>query len=102
MADCKFNATQILKITKLAEQKRVSLIAFLELCLTSSTCEDLKKRQLLQAAEAEFLDILEKTKSLKIISVIGVPICCNSNIFNCAVMVYQGSILWVIPKINLS
>ena len=62
VADCIFNAEQIVEAAKSASQKGASIIVFPELSITGYTCGDLFFQQaLLKAAEDQLALIINKT-----------------------------------------
>lgn len=102
VADCEFNEKQIENLIIKAEGKGVEIISFPELCLTGYTCGDLFAQQLLiDAAENTLYKLLNFTRSLNIISIIGMPMQFNSMLLNVAVVIQCGKILGVIPKTYL-
>jgi NAD+ synthase (glutamine-hydrolysing) len=102
VADVEFNVQQIESLIVQAEGKGVELIVFPELCITGYTCQDLFSQQLLlDKAEESLLVLLDFTRKLNIISVVGVPVRVGSLLYNCAVVIQQGSILGVVPKTHL-
>lgn len=102
VADCEFNASQIIAQIKEAESKESSLIVFPELCVTGYTCSDLfLQSTLLKTAKRAVKRIISETADLNIISIIGVPVALRQSLFNCAVVIYKGKILGVVPKVNI-
>lgn len=102
VADCEFNANQIIEQIKEAYKNGASLIVFPELCITGYTCSDLfLQSTLLRAAENAVEKIIRETENLDIISIVGVPIAHRQSLFNCAVVIFKGDILGVVPKINI-
>ena len=67
--------------------------------LTGYTCGDLfLQDQLLIDSEKALRKVLEETKELDIISIVGMPIRHDNQLFNCAVVMEKGQILGVVPK----
>ena len=84
------------------EKEFVQLAVFPELVLTGYTCNDLFLQDLLlDKVEAELLDLAKFTKSSNCISVIGAPLRFNGKLYNCGVVIGNGTILGVVPKINI-
>ena len=99
VADCKFNAGQIEKEVIIAEGRGVRVIVFPELCLTGYTCGDLFAQQLLlEEAEMGLMQILNNTRQLDIISIVGMPVPLNGALLNAAVVLQKGKVLGVVPK----
>ncbi|WP_373827885.1 NAD(+) synthase [Bacteroides heparinolyticus] len=102
VADCRFNVEQIEKEIIIADGKGVQIIAFPELCITGYTCGDLFAQQLLlEEAEIGLIRILNDTRQMDIISILGMPVACNGLLLNVAVVIQKGKVLGVIPKTYL-
>ncbi len=99
VGDCKYNAQQIESLIIQAEGKGVEIICFPELCITAYTCGDLFAQQLLlEEAEMSLIGILDFTRSLDIISIIGLPVSYHGTLLNCAAVIQKGKILGLVPK----
>ena len=102
VADCKFNAQQIDAQIAIADGKGVQIIVFPELCITGYSCADLfGQTLLLEEAEIALMQIMNNTRQMDIISIVGMPIAVNSTLLNCAVAFQKGKILGVVPKTYL-
>ena len=102
VADVDYNVQQIESLIAQAEGKGVEVIVFPELSLTGYTCQDLFRQQLLlDKAEEALLKLLDFTRKLDIISVVGMPVRIGPLLYNCAVVVQSGSLLGVVPKTYL-
>ena len=102
IGDCKHNAQQIESLIIQAEGKGTEIICFPELCITAYTCGDLFAQQiLLDDAEMALISILDFTRSLDIISIIGLPIPYRGTLLNCAAIIQKGKILGIVPKTYL-
>lgn len=93
------NAEEIIKEIKKAVKLGVSIVTTPELSITGYTCGDLfLQDQLLVDSENALQKVLEETKSLDIISILGMPIRHDNQLFNCAVVIQNGKILGIVPK----
>ena len=102
IADCKYNAGQLESLIAIADGKGVQIITFPEMCITAYTCGDLFGQQLLlEEAEMGLMQILNNTRQLDIISILGMPIAVNSTVINAAVVIQKGKILGIVPKTYL-
>ena len=102
VADCRFNAKEIEQEIIIAEGKGVQIIAFPELCITGYTCGDLFAQQLLlEEAEMGLIQIVNTTRQLDIIAILGMPIALNGVLLNAAVVIQKGKVLGVVPKTYL-
>lgn len=99
VADCTYNAERIIELARQAAQQDSSLVVFPELCVTAYTCGDLfLQTRLLDSAEAALFKIAQQTATLDLIIVVGVPIRDFGALYNCAAVLFHGSILGLIPK----
>lgn len=101
VADCKFNAQQIDTQIAIADGKGVQIIVFPELCITGYTCADLFDKLLLEEAEIALMQIMNNTRQMDIISIVGMPLVVNGTLMNCAVALQKGKILGIVPKTYL-
>nr|WP_317359803.1 NAD(+) synthase [uncultured Tyzzerella sp.] len=99
VADCFFNATNIIENIKKAEKNKTSLIVFPELCITGYTCSDLFLQDtLLEDSKKALKKILQETKNLNITCIVGMPLQYLGKLYNCGVCFYKGNILGIVPK----
>lgn len=93
------NAKEIVKMLRKADKEGVSIVTTPELALTGYTCGDLFLQDDLLNKSEETLDfILKETDNIDIISIIGMPIRCNNQLINSAVVISKGNILGIVPK----
>ena len=82
-----------------AEGKGVEILCFPELSITSYSCGDLFAQQmLLDEAEMALIELMNFTRSMNVIVIIGVPVVHRGALLNCAAVVQRGRLLGVIPK----
>ncbi len=102
VADCFYNAKNIIEDIKKAEKNKTSIICFPELCITGYTCSDLfLQDSLLQDSQKALKHIVQETKDLNITCIVGMPIEFLDKLYNCAVCFYKGKILGIIPKTHI-
>ena len=102
VADVEYNVQQIESLIAQAEGRGVEVIVFPELCITGYTCQDLFKEQLLlDRSEAAILTLLDFTRKLDIISIVGLPVVINGLLYNCAAVIQGGTLLGLVPKAYL-
>ena len=102
VADVEYNLQQIESLIAQAEGRGIEMMVFPELCLTGYTCQDLFKEQLLlDRAESAVIALLDFTRKLDIISIIGLPVVVNGLLYNCAAIIQGGQLLGIIPKTYL-
>lgn len=102
VADSEYNTLQIENIIAQAEGKGVEIIVFPELCITGYSCQDLFRQSLLlEQVEASMLMLLDFTRNLDIISIVGLPVVVGDMLLNCAAVIQKGDLLGLIPKTYL-
>ena len=102
VADVEYNVQQIESLIAQAEGQGVEIIVFPELSLTGYSCQDLFKEQLLvDKAEEGLLVLLDFTRKLDIISIVGLPVQIGALLYNCAAVIQGGTLLGVVPKTYL-
>lgn len=102
VADCGYNGEQILENIRAAEALGVKLLVFPELCISGYTCGDLFLQDtLVQACRREILRLLEQTKDLDLLFVVGFPFAYLNRLYNVAAFCKGGQILGLVPKRNL-
>ena len=102
VADVTYNVQQIESLIAQAEGRGAEIIVFPELSLTGYSCQDLFRQQLLlDKAEEGLLVLLDFTRKLDIIAVVGLPVRIGSLLYNCAAVVQHGSLLGLVAKTYL-
>ena len=102
VADVAYNVQEIEKLIALAEGEGVELLCFPELSLTGYTCQDLFQEQLLiMKSEEGLLRLLDFTRQLDIVCVVGLPVQAGGLLLNCAAVIQGGALLGVVPKTYL-
>lgn len=99
IGDTEHNALQIIKAVESAAKERVNCIVFPELCISGYTCGDLFLQDLLmKKAEEGVRKIADATQGLDILVAVGAPVMALGQRYNCAVLIYQGNIIGIVPK----
>ena len=102
VADCQYNVEQIESLVIQAEGKGIEIICLPELSLTAYTCQDLFQQQLLIGeAEMALIHLMNSTRGLDIISIVGLPVPFRGALLNCAAVIQRGKILGLVPKTYL-
>lgn len=102
VADPAVNAERICSLIGEASSKGVSLLVFPELCVTGYTCGDLFGQQMLtESAEKAVGRIREYTRGKAVTVVVGAPVRFADRLYNCAVVIRNGNIKGIVPKIHL-
>ncbi len=93
------NAEQLIETAVEASRQGVQVLLFPEMSLTGYTCGDLFNQLWLRQEALDGLALfLEKTRSIKMLSVLGLPLAADQQLFNVAVVACQGKILGILPK----
>ena len=99
VADCAYNASEIVKLARQAAAKGAHLVVFPELCLTGYTCGDLfLQRTLLDGALAALDTVCRETAELNAAVVVGLPLVHQGKLFNVAAVLCGGKIEGIVPK----
>lgn len=102
LGDCTYNVEQIIDSLNKASHEGASLAVYPELCVTGYSCADLFfQSTLIDEAEIGVQKILEASKHLEIVTIIGVPLLINHNLYNTALVICKGKILGIVPKTYL-
>lgn len=102
VADCDYNAGQIIALMKEAAAQGVKVLALPELCVTGYTCGDLfLQPTLLDGAERALRRILDETIELDMVTALGLPVRYENKLYNCAAVIQKGAILALAPKTHI-
>jgi len=102
VADCRYNAGQTIALMEQAAARGARLVVFSELGLTAYTCADLFLQPLLQSEAVDALaSVVQASRALNLVGVVGLPLVHRSKLYNCAVVFSGGTILGVVPKSHL-
>jgi NAD+ synthase (glutamine-hydrolysing) len=102
VGDPAFNVAQTLDLARQGDAQKIALMIFPELGMSAYAIDDLLFQDaLLDRVEAAVADITAASRDLFSVLVIGAPLRRRGQLFNCAVVIYRGTILGVVPKIYL-
>ena len=94
VADAAFNAGKIIELAQDASINKAVFALFTELGISAYSNEDLFHQDaLLKGVETALCRILEATRHLPVILVVGAPVRADGRLFNCGIVLYQGRIL---------
>ncbi len=95
----KYNVEQIESHIIQANNQGVEIIVFPELSLTAYSCGDLFFQQLLlDEAEMALISLMNFTRSMNIITIVGLPVPFRGGLLNCAAVLQKGKLLGIVPK----
>jgi NAD+ synthase (glutamine-hydrolysing) len=97
--DIAFNVEQTLALGREAQERGVDLAVFPELNISSYAVDDLFLQDaFLDAVEAGLTRLARDSAEVSTVLVVGAPIRRNGRLYNCALALYRGRILGVVPK----
>ena len=99
VADVLYNVENICYCIDKSYDSNVKFLVFPELCITSYTCSDLfLTSTLLNKALDGIKLICEKSVDKDMLLAVGAPLIHNNVLYNCAIMIFNGRILGIVPK----
>jgi len=102
VADCEYNASEIVRLIEGASDAGVEIIVFPELSITAYTCGDLfHQKLLLDSALQSLQSIMDRTRCFKTASIIGLPLSWRGSLYNCAAVIQGGSLWGIVPKMYI-
>lgn len=102
IADPKANAEEHAALIRQAGEQGCDLIVFPELSLSAYAIDDLLLQgALLDEVERQVAALAELTVKSGIVAVVGAPIRSADRLYNCAVVLANGTVLGVVPKTYL-
>src|ERR1044071_9093141 len=102
VADPTFNAERTLALARKASDAHAADALFPELGISAYSNEDLFHQDaLLEASREALLALVKASADLTPILAVGCPLRFENKLFNCAVVIYRGRILGIVPKTYL-
>ena len=103
VADCEFNANNIIALCREADEQGVRVLGFPELCITGYTCSDLFLHNLLlDSAMEQLMRIARETAGMDMLIAVGVPVRAPGGaLYNTAAVLHKGEVLGFVPKQNI-
>ena len=99
VADVLYNVENICYCIDKSYDSNVKFLVFPELCITSYTCSDLfLTSTLLNKALDGIKLICEKSVDKDMLLAVGAPLIHNNVLYNCAIIIFNGRILGIVPK----
>src|ERR1051325_8308962 len=99
VADPRFNAERTIALARKASAEKAAVALFPELGISAYSNDDLFHQDaLLEASRAALLDIVKASADLTPVLAVGCPLRFEGKLFNCAVVIYRGRILGIVPK----
>lgn len=102
VGDPVFNGKATLALAREGHDRHVGLMVFPELGLSGYAIDDLLGQDaLLDAVETAIETLLEASRSLMPVLLVGAPLRHQGRLYNCAIAIHAGRILGVVPKTHL-
>ncbi len=102
VADPEFNTTHTLALAARASEAGAAVALFPELGISSYAIDDLLQQEaLLDGVLTGISRIAEESRQLTPVLLVGAPLRFENRLFNCAVVIYRGQALGIVPKTYL-
>ncbi|MDR6874187.1 NAD+ synthase (glutamine-hydrolyzing) [Bosea sp. BE125] len=102
VADPAFNVAETVRLLRRADAQGAALALFPELGISAYAIDDLlQQNALLDAVLAALGVLVEESRSLQPVAVVGAPLRIDGRLFNCAIAIHRGRILAAVPKTYL-
>jgi NAD+ synthase (glutamine-hydrolysing) len=99
VADPAYNAARTIGLARRASELAAVVALFPELGTSAYSNEDLHQQDaLLGGVEAALAQLVEESRGLSPVLLVGAPLRFEGKLFNCAVVVYRGRVLGIVPK----
>ncbi len=99
VADTSFNAAQTVALVREADAAGAHVVVFPECNLTGYTANDLFHQHALQHGALDALArVCAETADCSVVTIVGLPIAADNQLFNCAAVIQSGNILGIVPK----
>jgi NAD+ synthase (glutamine-hydrolysing) len=97
-----FNVGQIIALAHKTAESGAAVALFPELCISAYSNEDLFHQDALLDAVIEAIGrLVEESTALSPLILVGAPLRFEGKLFNCAVVIYRGTVLGITPKTYL-
>src|SRR4051794_9351503 len=98
-AEPAFNVERTIGLARRAAEANAALVAFPELGISAYAIDDLFHQEALtDAVVAALGELVEASRELAPVIVVGAPLRAEGGVFNCGVVVHRGRVLGVVPK----
>jgi NAD+ synthase (glutamine-hydrolysing) len=102
VADCAYNSGRMLGLARKASDMHAAITLFPELGISAYSNEDLFHQDaLLDAAKSALAALIAASRDLAPLLLVGAPLRFEEKLFNCAVAIYKGRVLGIVPKTYL-
>ena len=99
VADPAYNTERTLELARRASECGAAVALFPELGISAYTNDDLFQQDaLLEAVKVALESVIAASRTLVPVLLVGAPLRFENRLFNCAVVIYHGQILGIVPK----
>ena len=99
VADPSYNVQRTLKLARQASEAHAAVALFPELGISAYANEDLFHQDaLLDATRSALAILVDESRDLSPVLLVGAPLRIEDKLFNCAVVIYRGKVLGIVPK----
>ena len=99
VADPIYNAERTLLLAQRADEQQVAVTLFPELGLAAYSSDDLFHQDaLLEGVRSAIQTVVDGSLEVGSMLLVGAPLRFEGQLFNCAVVIYRGQILGIVPK----
>lgn len=99
VADPAFNVERTIALARRASEQQAAVALFPELGLSAYSNDDLFHQDaLLDASRSALIQLIDASRDLTPVLLVGAPLRFENKLFNCAVVVYRGQVLGIVPK----
>jgi NAD+ synthase (glutamine-hydrolysing) len=102
VADAAYNVAETLRLAREGDKAAVALMVFPELGLSSYAIDDLLLQDaLLDEVERSIAQVVEASRRLNPVLIVGAPLRASGRLYNSAVVIHRGAVIGVVPKAYL-
>jgi NAD+ synthase (glutamine-hydrolysing) len=102
VSDPGYNMERTVKVAHRASDMHAAVALFPELGISAYSNEDLFHQDaLLDAAKSALALLVKESQDLSAVLIVGAPLRFEGRLFNCAVVIYRGRVLGIVPKTYL-
>jgi NAD+ synthase (glutamine-hydrolysing) len=99
LADPASNAAQVIETLKKADASGAGLTVFPELCLSGYAIDDLLQQKVVLDGVLDAIEAVRAaSEDSRVVAVVGAPLLHAQKLYNCALVIYGGEVLGVVPK----
>ena len=101
-ADPAYNTERMLELLAEGERERAAVMLFPELGVSAYAIDDLLLQEtLLEAVQRELARLVQASREVLPVMVVGAPLPHRGRLYNTAVVIHRGEVLGVVPKLYL-